>query len=709
MCAHIDDPSRRDSQSPPPSTKFSKNPPPQQTINKFWKKFTTKTSGKPFTILPDNSHAKRIPPQAPLEAEIARKATVSYEQAVKACKARDIFDKPQFYIEGMTSSDVRQGREGDCWFMSATKNIGKLCRQAQMLYTLRNAKTQMRHSSLFCKKRIPRLIVITARSKEAGEGLEDLTGGVTSELFTADILDKDKFWMDELMNVNKLFLFGLTQMSGLQEENKGIVKKHAYSIMEVRELDDFRLLKINADVPWSVKHLNTYFRIKLSKASPVVIMICQLDDRYFQGLAGQYKYQLHFQLHKDGQEEYVAQNKPSYFMHRSVTAEPDLEAGQYTVMVKITASRDTSEYKPEEVIVANCETRPEKLMAVGRRYDLAHAKGDIHASGIERRERLRQQKRDKRKWKAKKEFEMQRLADKKEKLKRLRKEAKGKAKAPKDAKDDAKDTDEIMDSIKKDGSTIQHREQLGTNKTVCGARSMLHEGNGTHLKIYIEDSNTSEVAKQGDKASQNEQRTEAEDKKGESGKQWQQGTKNQGENKEQKESENEKPEGQPNTPTDNDTDGSKENPNAKTTTITDNATKPSKAAKSTTSHLPKLTLDDISDDGLSWSSDVDALPNSDTSDSSDSDSDSIRIKPARSSSKETPDKASDAKPADEAVKDPWNAICTFGLRVYAKGTQAEIEVVNGGDEEGSGGNEKGIKAEQKEGTKENLKSEGSEV
>ncbi len=64
------------------------------------------------------------------------------------------------------------------------------------------------------------------------------------EFFATGILDKDKFWNDELMNVNKLFLFGLAQMGGRHGERSGIIEKHAYSIMEARELDDFRLLKI---------------------------------------------------------------------------------------------------------------------------------------------------------------------------------------------------------------------------------------------------------------------------------------------------------------------------------------------------------------------------------------------------------------------------------------------------------------------------------
>lgn len=31
----------------------------------------------------------------------------------------DIFDNPQFFIDGPTANDVRQGRDGDCWLMAA--------------------------------------------------------------------------------------------------------------------------------------------------------------------------------------------------------------------------------------------------------------------------------------------------------------------------------------------------------------------------------------------------------------------------------------------------------------------------------------------------------------------------------------------------------------------------------------------------------------
>jgi Calpain family cysteine protease len=75
-----------------------------------------------------------------------------------------------------------------------------------------------------------------------------LTGGVTTELFSTDILDKEKFWRDELMNVNKQFLFGCGQMNGVYGSRRGIIEKHAYSIMETCEVNGVRLVKLRN--PW---------------------------------------------------------------------------------------------------------------------------------------------------------------------------------------------------------------------------------------------------------------------------------------------------------------------------------------------------------------------------------------------------------------------------------------------------------------------------
>lgn len=72
-----------------------------------------------------------------------------------------------------------------------------------------------------------------------GEAIEDLTGGVTTEVFATDILDEDKFWHQEIMQVNKHFLFGCAQGGGITGRRKGIVERHAYSIMDAVEVSSF--------------------------------------------------------------------------------------------------------------------------------------------------------------------------------------------------------------------------------------------------------------------------------------------------------------------------------------------------------------------------------------------------------------------------------------------------------------------------------------
>lgn len=89
---------------------------------------------------------------------------------------------------------------------------------------------------------------------DSREAIEDLTGGVTMDILSSSILDKDRFWKEELMNVNKDFLFGCgtglwsnwlyPKYEGPPRDRKGISENHSYSIMDATELDGVRLLRL---------------------------------------------------------------------------------------------------------------------------------------------------------------------------------------------------------------------------------------------------------------------------------------------------------------------------------------------------------------------------------------------------------------------------------------------------------------------------------
>ena len=298
------------------------------------------------------------------------------------------------------------------------------------------------------------------------EAIEDLTGGVTTELFTTDILNKDKFWSEEIMKVNDEFLFSCatgtfdrwqgSDISSAFDARENIVRMHAYSIMEAREIKGNRLLKVrnpwgeyewrgawsdgseqwtpewmellnhrfgddgqfwisyedllreyssfdrtrlfgpdwqitqqwtSVDVPWSADYNKTKFSITLTKRSPVVIVLSQLDDRYFRGLVGQYTFELHFRLDKDGQQDYIVRSHGNYSMSRSVSTDLILDPGTYSLLMKITATRWPDEDTPEDTIRDNVKQRQNKLIQIGLAYDLAHAKGEVRETEAEKQER----------------------------------------------------------------------------------------------------------------------------------------------------------------------------------------------------------------------------------------------------------------------------------------------------------------------------------
>ena len=87
---------------------------------------------------------------------------------------------------------------------------------------------------------------------KCSEGVEDLTGGVTSELYTCDILDKERFWKEELVLVNKDFLFAAYIWGrGVTGDRSGIIAGHAYSVLKAREVKGKRFVLIRYGLPCS--------------------------------------------------------------------------------------------------------------------------------------------------------------------------------------------------------------------------------------------------------------------------------------------------------------------------------------------------------------------------------------------------------------------------------------------------------------------------
>ncbi|CAI4215029.1 unnamed protein product, partial [Parascedosporium putredinis] len=395
-------------------------------------------------------------------------------RAVK--RVADIFDEPQFFIDGPSMQDVRQGNGGDCWLLAALCTLSNKKGLIERVCVARDEQvgvygfvfhrdgawfSEIIDDKLYLKKPdydesfiermlwedrdrvdseeayrriyqsnsgalyfsqcehpnetwLPLLEKCYAKAHGdyacieggfTGEGIEDLTGGVTTEIYTSDILDREAFWKNELMQVNKEFLFGCsTGIWGRGLGNrKGIVELHAYSVMRAVEIDGKRLVllknpwgkgewkgpwsdgskewtaewlqrldhKFGDDgafwisysdllrkyqafdrtrlfgddwrvasiwttlaVPWKQDYHDTHFGFTLSTGGDVVIVLSQLDDRYFRGLQG-----------------------------------------DYTVMVKVDAMRNDSIQPVEDVVRNNAKTRREKLLRIGLAYDLAHSKG----------------------------------------------------------------------------------------------------------------------------------------------------------------------------------------------------------------------------------------------------------------------------------------------------------------------------------------------
>lgn len=571
--------------SPPSETPKKKKSKlhPQQRITKAWKNFDPEYVGKVTRVLPTSAPAVASSKPKPARSQ---NAAESYQQAREQCEAdvrkiineclalnqkytdvhfdleadlkvtrkrdcldglvqngdeedkddpadvkrvTDLFDDPKFFSDGAGFDDIIQGSTGDCWLMSAFSVLScsehlirRVCviqdqdvgvygfvffRDGEWHPTIIDDKLylstlafdesisnvlatwgkeqEQKYTELFqrgskalyfarCRDDnetwVPLLEKALAkahggydalRGGQTGEAIEDLTGGVTTEIYTTNILSKEKFWTNELCKLNKEFMFDASDpiyrewmgwdessqwVSRVRKERrKGVVERHAYAVLDVYEGYGERLVKVRNpwgeqewDGAWSdgspqwtaawldrlahkfgddgvfwmsykdflhqYKHINrtrifddswytaqkwasvqvpfsnidyqqTKFTISVPEDTETVIVLSQLDERYFCGLGGKYGYRLQFRISKsENEDEYIARSRPNYELNRSTNIELYLRKGTYTVLIKIEAL-DWGRPTPEDVIKANLPQRKEKVTTIGRLYDLAHQKG----------------------------------------------------------------------------------------------------------------------------------------------------------------------------------------------------------------------------------------------------------------------------------------------------------------------------------------------
>ncbi|KAF9529607.1 hypothetical protein CPB83DRAFT_852411 [Crepidotus variabilis] len=270
------------------------------------------------------------------------------------------------------------------------------------------------------------------------EGIQDLTGGVSTMLQRKDILDTDRFWNEELtrVNIDRLFGCSFSQLSRARSgvSNplvQGLFGGHAYSVLRVVTCHGKRFLilrnpwgegewtgrwsdgskewtqewlerlpeighhfgddgqfmmeysdwlecfaQIDKTIlfndTWSMSshwlQVSCYssltawsygevsFVFSLSGSSKTVIVLSQLDQRYFRDISGQAIWSMDFTLVKEGETEPIAASVHSASGMRDVHLETELKEGKYVVYVRLDR-RIGRNMAPQYVIAAEPQFR----------------------------------------------------------------------------------------------------------------------------------------------------------------------------------------------------------------------------------------------------------------------------------------------------------------------------------------------------------------
>ncbi|KAF2004785.1 cysteine proteinase [Amniculicola lignicola CBS 123094] len=222
----------------------------------------------------------------------------------------------------------------------------------------------------------------------------------------------------------------------------------------------------SVSVAWVTGYLNTKFSIEIKKAGPTVFVLCQLDYRYFRGLEGKYRFDLHFLLQEEGAAagDHIVRARGAWFGNRSISCEVDLEPGKYELLPKIVAIRDAEAPEVHDVVTKVADRNPQKLRQIGLNYDIANAKGVVELTEEEQKKKDQKAKEAKEKKLKEKEEADKEKAEfeqwKKEKKEREQKEKAAKEKEKHANKEEGEKIEEKKEEGKEDNNDENKKEDL---------------------------------------------------------------------------------------------------------------------------------------------------------------------------------------------------------------------------------------------------------
>ena len=203
--------------------------------------------------------------------------------------------------------------------------------------------------------------------------------------------------------------------------------------------------------------------------------LSQLDDRYFRGLEGQYRFDLHFLLQDEGAEagDHIVRARGAWFGNRSISAEVDLEPGRYEVLPKVAAIKIPNKPEVQDVVKELAEKNPQKLRQIGMNYDIANAKGVVELTEEEKKakeakekaekekaekEKAEKKKAKKPKHKGKKKAKKEEAAEKKKDKPEAKKEEENKEEESSEEGESEEDTEEGQEGEDGEGERVDESE-----------------------------------------------------------------------------------------------------------------------------------------------------------------------------------------------------------------------------------------------------------